>query len=188
MLTFHTVRKCNTNCLLTAFQQPFNSNFSPWLAVSVGRGVMAPGPLGADGGHTKCNNSRLLPTSNLDILAFVAQPVKGYESSWLADKNWCHCCCVWHFYTLSFVFSSQTLVLVTFPCCLSTETLLVFLSLVTQNHWCLFLSSHLNVSLGLPELQKSLNWLLQYYEKWATLSNGSFSTIAITVLLYLQHI
>lgn len=90
MLTFHTVRKCNTNCLLTAFQQPFNSNFSPWLAVSVGRGVMAPGPLGADGGHTKCNNSRLLPTSNLDILAFVAQPVKGYESSWPADKNWCH--------------------------------------------------------------------------------------------------
>lgn len=59
---------------------------------------MAPGPLGADGGHTKCNNSRLLPTSNLDILAFVAQPVKGYESSSLADKNWCHCCCVWHFY------------------------------------------------------------------------------------------
>lgn len=64
MLTFHTVRKCNTNCLLTAFQQPFNSNFSPWLAVSVGRGVMAPGPLGADGA-----------TQSVTIVVFYPQAI-----------------------------------------------------------------------------------------------------------------
>lgn len=39
---------------------------------------------------------------------------------------------------------------------------------------------HFNFSLGLPELHKSPNWLLRDYEKWAELSNGSFSTTIIS--------
>ncbi len=80
MHTFPTVHRHSANCLLTASRQEFNSNFFLWLVVSSGRGIVALwGSLGRGWSHTKWNNSSLLPTSNLGILAFVSAPVMAMK-------------------------------------------------------------------------------------------------------------
>lgn len=53
MHTFPTVHKHSANCLLTAFQQEFNSNFFLWLVVSAGRGIVALWGLRREDGATQ---------------------------------------------------------------------------------------------------------------------------------------
>lgn len=111
---------------------------------------------------------------------FVALSVSGYKSSLLADNNWCRCHCAWHSHP---IFCLLLLCLpVAFPlrCCF----LLFLLRLKTVS----LLALQFSFSLGLPKLHKSLNWLLQDYEKWASLSNGSFSTIAISACYFVFNI
>lgn len=85
---------------------------------------------------------------------------------------------VWHSDTPSFVASSQT-TLRSVSCWDASCFSCVYVR--TKTHSCLFLS------LGLRELHRSLNWLLQDYEKWGRLSNGSFSTTAISACYSVCH-
>lgn len=181
MHTFPTVHRRSTNRLLTAFQQEFNSNFFLWLVVSVGRGTEALWGLWGEDGAAQSETMLFFYPQAIWVfwllLPCLSKALKA--AGWLTEtgvavtaSDTCrpHLLfppfrrCFLHFPAVS-------------PLNLCMSVFLLWLKLTCVS----ILVPHLNVSLGPPELHKSLNWLLQDYEKWARLSNGSFSTTAITV-------
>lgn len=181
MHTFPTVHKHGANCLLTAFQQEFKSNFFLWLVVSAGRGIVALWGLRGEDGATQCET----------IVCFYPQAIWVF---WLLLPSLSKAMKAAGWLTKSIVAVTASDILYTLllyspfrrcflhvPVVFPLRRCLFFILLWLKLTCVSFLALHLNVSLGLPELHKSLNWLLQDYEKWAALSNGSFGRTAITV-------
>ncbi len=181
MRTFPTVHKHSANCLLTAFQQEFNPNFFLWLVVSVGRGIVALWGLCGEDGATQREIIVCFYPQAIWVFWLVSLCLsKAMKAAGWLTKTGVSVTASDIFYTL-LLFSPFRRCLSHVPVVFPLRRCLFFILLWLKLTCVSFLALHLNVSLGLPELHKSLNWLPRDYEKWAALSNGSFSRTAITV-------